>query len=347
MLQDSLFIGGVWVSSDVRSTNDVGTLLVSATNTLTGEDISDDYGLTIGAIAGGHGTVVVAANPDNILHNGRNVAGVALDGVTQYTNIINGVTLVFSALAVNGDSSTVHVGYFAGPVDAFGVGAGTPVAVLRHKVHNPDPTSVSGTVATITPEIDLVKKVGSVFNKVSHYAPGATYKPFGGGSDQVNPYVILITALAGAGPTKTVSFTIDGALAAADSIRRVADGSTHDSTGIKAVAGEIYEFITGNLTGFMFSIDPAVLMADRANVMVFPARFMQITADVAGVADGAGWGTDDVDVTQAGQLTGTILAAGDGYYWSRVVVPPGANSESDPFQMLVSVNAISSSPAAW
>jgi hypothetical protein len=347
MLTDSIFIGGVWVASDIRFSNDVNTMLVSAGLTGTGEEISDDYQLVAGAVGAGTASISVACNPDNTTINGRVVAGVALDGVTQYRNIIPGVVLVFSNTTVNGDTSTVRVGLFAGEVDAFGVGAGAPVAVTRHRVNNPDPNAATGAVATITPEADYVKKIGSVFLAINPYAPGATYKPLGGGSDQVNPYLFHITAVAGAGPTKTVSFTVDGALMAANSIRRVADGSLSNSTGIKAVAGEIYEVVLGNLTGFQFVVDPACALDDTCNILIFPARFMQITGDVGGVADPAGWGTADVPITEVGELVGTITSGGEAFYWSRIVVPPGASSESNPFQMLVSVRAELASPANW
>jgi hypothetical protein len=347
MLTDEIFVGGVWIPSDINFSNDAGTMLVSAEIDGTGEEISDDYELTAGAVAGGTASIAVACNPDNDTVNGRVVPGVALDGVTEYRTIIPGVVLVFSNTTANGNTSTVKVGQFAGQVDAFGVGAGTPVAVTKHRVTNPDPNAVTGAVATITPEADYVKKIGSVFLAIDPYAPGATYKSAGGGSDRVDPYRFEITAVAGAGPGKTVSFTVDGALLAAGAVRRVYDGSTSNSTGIMAVAGEIYEVITGDLTGFRFVIDPACALHDTCNILIFPARFMQITADVGGVADPDGWGTADVDLTEAGQVTGTITNGGEAFYWSRMVVGPGSSSESNPFQMLVSVKAEAASPAGW
>jgi hypothetical protein len=346
MLEDRVFIGGVWVGSDVRFTNDVHTMLVSAILTQTGEDISDAYILTAGAIVAGVGSISIACSPDNLLHQGQVIAGVNFDGVTEYRNIIRGIILVFSNTTANGDVSTVMVGQFAGQIDAFGAGAGTPFGATRHQAHNPDPTDVSGAVAVIDAEVEYVKKIGSIFLAVNPYAPGATYKPLGGGSDQVNPYRIEITAVAGAGPTKTVSFTVDGALMAANSIRKVSDGSLSNSTGIKAVAGEIYEVVLGNLLGVQFVVDPACALHDTCNLDIFPARYIQITSDVAGSAD-PGWGIADVVLTQTGQTDGVILTGGDAYYWTRYIVPPGASSESNPWQMLVTIKAISSQPANW
>jgi hypothetical protein len=346
-MQDRINVAGVWVNSAVQFSNDSGVMIDSATANQTGEAISDSYQLTAGAVAGGVGTIAVACSPSNTLNNGKMVAGVHFDGATEYSNIIPGVILVFQAGTATGNVSTVKVGQFAGQIDAFGVGAGTPVGATRHQAHNDDASDVTDAAATIDAEAEYVKKIGSVFFAVNPYAPGATYKPLGGGSDQVNPYRFEVTAVAGAGPTKTISFTVDGALLPADSIRRIADGSTSNSTGIKAVLGEYYEVVDGDLTGLQFVVDPACALHDTCNILVFPARYIQITADVAGAPDAAGWGTADVPLTQAGQTAGTILTGGDAYYWSRYIVPPGASSQSNPWQMLVTIRVNSSQAANW
>lgn len=349
-LIDRILVSAVWMASAVRAANSVGAMLVlgSVAETNTGEAVSDVYTLIASAVAGGTATVTVTTQSPNSYINGRVAAGVILDGVTAYRNIIPGVLLVFSNTTANGNTSVVNVGVYLGNVDAFGVTAGTPQFETRHQAHNSGVGAVSAAVAKVLAEAEHVVKVGHVFNLIKPFAPGATYKPLGGGSDQVNPYRCAVANVAGAGAGKTADLNVDGAPLGAASILDLSDGSIHNSTGLKAISpGYLYRVITGPLTGLEFALDSTCANGDTANVLIFPTRYVQITGDIAGAADGAGWGVADVTLTQAGQAAGVIQPNGDAYFWTRIVVPPGSSSESNPWQSWVALSGTESSAANW
>lgn len=349
-LIDRILIAAVWTASAVRGANTTGTPLVlgSLAETGTGEAISDDYTLVLSAVSGGTATVTVGTLSPNNPYKGRVVSGVALDGVTIYRNIIPGIAIVFSGTGANGNVGTVYVGSYSGTYDAFGVDAGTPQDETRHQAYNTGPGSVSSAVATLLSKAIHVRKVGAVFGLVRPFAPGATYKPLGGGSDQINPYQAAISAVAGAGAGKTATLQFDGALLGAASILDLTTGLTQNSSGLKAITpAYIYRVVTGNLTGLEFALDPTCANGDTANILIFPHRYVQITNDVAGAANGAGWGTADVVLTQSGQAAGVIQPLGDAYFWTRVVIPPGSDSSSNPWVSFVALSGTESSAANW
>lgn len=349
-LIDRILDGGVWTPSSIRGSNSIGTMLVLASivETGSGELVCDIYTLVASAVAGGTATITVNTSSPNSYINGRVFVGVSLDGATVYRNIVPGTGLVFSNTTVNGNTSVVKVGDYLLTFDAFGIGAGDPQAETRHQAHNTGPGAVSNSIATLLPEAEHVKKIGNVFTLIKPFAPGATYKPLGGGSDEIQPYRGAISAVAGAGAGKTAALQIDGANTGVNSVLDLTTGLTQNSTGLKAInPAYLYRVITGPLTGLEFALDPTCANGDTANILIFPTRYIQTTADIAGAADEAHWGTADVVLTQAGQAAGVIQPLGDAYFWTRIVIPPGSSSESNPWQSWVAVSGTESSAANW
>lgn len=351
MLDDQLFISGAWVSSAVRFTNTSGTPLASVADGATGEALADVYTLAISSVGGGTCTVTVTtASPNNPYGNPpRVVSGVAIDGVTQYRNIVPGVLLVFSNTAANGNTAQVSAGLYLGPFDAFGSGAGVPSAETRHRVVNNGTGPVSNAQAALKTHAVLVKKVGLALISVKPFADGAAEKEAGGGSTQTMPYALTLSGTAGSGGAKTTNLSVDGVLVPAGQLADLnASGAAVSGTGVKAVAGQSYRFLAPHvLQGLEFSIDPACADGDTANVLIFPARHVQIAREVGGAADAADWGTDPVTLTQAGQSAGVIQMAGEAFYWTRVVVPPGASAQKNPEPMDVSLSATETGSAGW
>jgi hypothetical protein len=340
MLRDQIFEGAAWVDSDSRPTNTTGTPVVSAVANRDGRGLADEYFLTFAAVVVGvsANVTVTTTSPNNPY---RATRAVALDGLTVHKDVIPGLDIVFSANAgfTGAWAATIKVGEFLGTFDAFGGGAGVPSAGVRHRVLNDGTGAVSNAKARVLPTVKWVKKVGTVFSGVKPFAEGSTEKVAGGGSSRVVPYVLSISAVAGAGAGKTCTVSVDGVAFPAASLRDLSTGNTQDGTLVKAVApGNYYRVILGNLIGLEFAIDAGVANGDAANVLIFAPRFIQIAADVAGVA--SAYGTADIILTEAGQAAGTIQPGGTAFYWRRVLVPAGGNAESNPVPGDIALTAV-------
>lgn len=349
MLKDQLFISGAWTDADARLTNGTGTPVVSAVSNGDGRAIADQYTLSFNTVvAGTSANVVVAASSPNNPNNGKTYA-IALDGVTQYKDVIPGLTLVFSNSGTFSGTwtATVNIGEFLGTFDAFGGGAGVPSAGVRHRVYNSGTGAVSAAKATLLPIAKWVKKNGTVFDTVRPFLDAAAVeKQAGGGSNQIRPYVISITNVTGAGAAKTCSVSVDGVVFGAGVLQNVSTGVTQNGDLVKAISpGEFYRVVSGNLIGLEFAISANAANGDTANLLVFSPRFIQIAPDVAGVA--GTYGTTDVDLTQSGQATGVIQAANYAYFWRRVLVPSGANAESNPYPGDVALKGTETGAAGW
>lgn len=345
-LKDKILISAVWTDSSVRHTNTGGTMLTSSADNGTGEALADEYTLTASAVAGGTGTITVGTQSPNNPYKARVVTGVALDGATIYKNIIPGVNLVFSATTANGNASSVFVGVYLGTFDAFGGGAGVPSAGTRHQVENTGTGAVSNGVAKLLTQAVLYKKTGTVFNYTRPFADGATEKTAGGGSNRVMPYALSIAGVAGAGGAKTANLLVDGVVLGAASILDLSTGASVSGTGLKAIApAYAYRIQTGPLTGLEFALDATCADGDVANVLIFPSRYVQIAPDVAGAA--GTYGTANVTLTEAGQAAGVIQPAGVAYYWTRILVPSGASSESNPYPANVALSGTETGAAGW
>lgn len=344
-LVDKVFVGGVWIDSRVKRTNMSGTPVTSVAESGTGEMIPDEYALTLSAVAGGTATVTVASSSPNNPYNGKVVTGVPLDGVTAVTNVVPGVAIIFSATGANGNTADVFAGQFLGIFDASGVEAGVPSDGVRHQVVNTGTAPVSDAKAMLLTQAVLVKKTGTVFSWIKSFADDAVEKTVGGGSDRVMPYALKTIAVSGVGVAKVATLQVDGVTLGAASILDLNTGTEVSGTGLKAISGQSYRILTGNLEGLEFAISPECATNDIANVLVFNSRFIQIAPDEDG-SEGA-YGTVDVPLTQEGVSAGVIEPSGEAYYWVRVLVPLSGNSESNPHPINVALQASESGEAGW
>lgn len=344
-LEDQLFIMGAWLASAARHTNTTGAPIVSVTDLNTGEALADEYALALSAVGGGTGTVTVNTSSPNNPYKGRVVAGVALDGATVRKDIVPGVGIVFAGTAANGNVATVYVGLYLGAFDAFGVDAGTPFAVTRHRVVNTGSGPVSNAQAALKTHAVLYKQIGNALSRVAPFADGATEKETG---VRTAPYNVVISATAGAGAGKTCSVAVDGAVVPAGQLTDLNTAGVQGGTLVKAIAGQSYRFNAPHaLAGLEFSVDPNCANGDEANVLIFNVRHIQIAREVAGAPDDADWGTDPVVLTQAGQPAGTIQPAAEAFFYTRVVVPSGASAEKNPHPANVSITATETGSANW
>lgn len=345
-LIDQLFIGGVWTATSVAGENTIGTPLVSAELNASGEEIADLYTLAVSGRTGGTGTVTVVANSANNPFDGRVKTGVNFDDTTTYDDIVPGVVIVFDNAGVNGDTAEITVGSPYGSFDASGIGAGVPTAGVRHRVLNNGSADVTNASVRLLTQSIQVRITGQVFDQIGVFADGATEKTAGGGSDRVMPYALTISGVSGSGGAKIATLSVDGVALGAATILDVTTGTNVSGTGLKALGSTYpYVVVSGPLTGLKFSIDPDCVNSDKANVLIFPSRYVQTAPDVAGV-EGT-YGTADVDLTEVGESTGVITASGVAYFWARFVVPASANNESNPYPCDIALSASESSDAGW
>lgn len=347
MLKDQILIAAVWTDTDLILTNTNGTPVASAVSNADGRGLADTYTLSFASVVAGVSAdvTVTPSSPNNPYTSTQNVL---LDGVTEYKDIVPGITLIFSSNGgfTNAWNATVKIGEFLGIFDAFGGGAGVPSAGVRHRVINNGTGAVSAAKATLLPIAKWVKKIGRVFDTVRNFAEGATEKQAGGGSSQVKPYVISISNVAGVGAAKTCSVSVDGVLFGADTLRNLSTGVSQNGDNVKAISpGAFYRVIAGDLTGLEFAISANTANGDTANVLIFESRFIQTASDVGGVA--GAYGVADITLTQAGQAAGVIQPGGVAYFWRRVLVPAGANAESNPYPGDVALKATESGAAGW
>jgi len=347
MLIDKILVGAAWTGSAARFLNNAGTPLLSAADNASGEALADEYTLTLSAATPTTGTITVQTVSPNNPYKGRVVTGVLRDGATVYDNIIPGISLVFANAAwANGNNATVYVGSYLGTFDAFGPEAGAGQAATRHQVVNDGTGAVANAAAKLLTQSVHVRKVGRVFAYVKAFAPGATEKVAGGGSSRIEPYRITLANVAGAGAAKTGDLQVDGVTLGAGTILNLSTGEAEDGVGLRMIAPSYaYRILTGPLSGVEFALSALGATGDTANILIFPSRYMQIAPDADGVA--GTYGTADVPLTQPGQSSGVIQPGGVAYYWSRLLVPSGANAESNPYPTQVALSATETGAANY
>lgn len=343
-LKDQLFISGVWTDTDVIGENVSGAPVISAVLSGSGEEISDEYTMTVSARSGGTGTVTIVASSSNP-YNGRVSTLVDFDDVTAHEHLIPGVTIVLDNGAADGNSATITVGSPYGAFDASGVGAGVPTAGVKHRVENTGTDAVADARVSLLPQAVRVGITNEVFESINPFAELAVEKTAGGGSDQVMPYALTISGVSGSGGSKVATLSVDGVAFGAATLLDLTTNTAVSGTGIKAIGSYPYQVIDGDLEGLVFSLSPDVVNGDKDNILIFPSRFIQIAEDVAGVA--GTFGTSDVDLTESGEATGVILPSGVAYYWTRFLVPSAANNESNPYPCNVALIASQSTSAGW
>lgn len=345
-LLDQIEIGAVWTDTSVRGSNDVGTVVVSAALSGTGEELADEYNLIVSARAGALGTVTISALSSNNPYHGRVTANVDFDDVTANIDVLPGTSIIFDNAAIDADEATIEVGVYHGTIDASGVGAGVPTGATRHRVTNNGANAVSDAEARLLNQAIHIDKTGRVFALVAPFAENSTEKIAGGGSNRVMPYSFEVIAVTGVGATLEADIEMDGAAVGVDFIQDLSDSTLNDGTGLKALdPPHLYQFVDGPLEGVIFAISADVVNGDTANILIFPSRYVQIAADAAGTP--GTYGITDVNLTQVGEATGVILAAGVAYYWTRILVPASANNESNPYPGNVAIQASESQDAGW
>jgi len=85
--------------------------------------------------------------------------------------------------------------------------------------------------------------------------------------------------------------------------------------------------------------------ASTANILIFSPRYARIAPDVAG--NPGAFVTSDITLTQSGESAGTIQPGGVAYYWEEIVVPEGANAESNPYPSNLFITGKQTGTAGW
>lgn len=336
-----------WVESAARFDNLTGIPLVSAVANDDGSAIADTYTLTFeNADPGVSADVHVACQSPNNPYSTEfanspkfgTVYAVDLDGVTEYDNIVPGVTLVFDDDALFDDTweAEVRVGRYAGEFPAFNTGAPVPGTGRRHRVENTGSGPGINCKAQLVTLAVLYPKVGTVFEFISPFAEDAAEKQTDG---KTAPYAVTVENKAGSGASITADIKFDGALV------NVADESGNETTSEDLTVVDTYTVIDGDLEGLSFRLSQLILNSATANVLIFENLHTQIAPDISGAA--GTYGTDDVDLTEDGEDAGTITAGGFAYYWERTLVVQGSNSVSNPRPGSVRLYGEAAEAAGW
>ena len=347
-LIDEIFESSVWTPSAVRFANtvplaDPNDPIVSASANGSGEAIADEYTLTftdIDTVAHTATVIVQTLSPNNPYKRPAGI-GILIDGLTVHKNVVPGVDLVFSGSGsfVNTWAALVKVGSYLGTFAAYGAGAGTPGASVKHRVENTDSGAAASVKARLVNQAFQVKKVGSIFLELKPFAETATEKIAGSGSERVMPYAITVNSIT-VGPPKTAALRVDGLAVNVKNLNSNVEAASN------AVQVSVpYRITSGALIGVEFKLDPAITVSDVANILIFQPRFIQIAPDVSG-APGT-WGVANVNLTQAGEAVGTIQPSGVAYYHIRALVPDGAQAESNPFPANVALVGLQTGTAGW
>lgn len=233
-------------------------------------------------------------------------------------------------------SAEIRIGHYFGEFAAYAPTAGVASGERRIQIYNSGTDTCSGAVARLINRAKWYAKTGHVFARVRPFAEDATELLTG---DQVAPYALTVSSVAGVGPLKTM--TIAGA--SMTSVKNLETQVIGGLTGLNVT--DFYQVQDGDLESLEFKLSEAAVDSDVANVLVFSPRFVQIAEDLSG-APGT-WGSADVSLTEDGQTAGQITAAGVGYLWARVLVPDAGNSESNPYIVDVAIEASASSSAGW
>jgi len=327
----------VWVGMACRFTNLTGTGVFSAAANDDGSAIAGTYLLTFSSVSAGvSATVTVSSSSANNPYNARVKTTRLLDETTVYSDVIPGIDIVFDAAAANGNTSQIRVGFDHASLAAFPPAAGTPGTPRRIKVTNNHPTDpLPLPAATLKTMAKRFKKTGVVFLRTRPFAPTAVEKLDG---NQVVPYVLAVSGVTGSGAAKVMDLKVDTVLIT--TVTNLTDLTTSDSSGLNVV--DYYRIETGDLTSLEFKLSEDAVNSDFENLLIFPARYLQIAPDVGGPAPGA-WGVTDLAL--ADELA--PLEADAAYYWQRPLVPDGANSESNPYPMEVCLEGQVASGAGW
>jgi hypothetical protein len=335
---EEVALSGTFVAAAARLTNTVGTPVVSVAANDDGGAIADVYTLTFeSSDPGVDATVKVAAGSPNNPNIDQTGKVVDLDATTAYDNIIRGVDIVFDDDVGFLDTWTaqIRVGLSFGTVQAFGTIV--PSTSRKIRVYNTGDEEGQNCKAELVNIVKHWAKVGKVFERVFPFAENATEKLTG---DSVSPYAITVENVTGSGAAKTMDVLVDGAPV---NVENLTDLTTGTSEGIGVV--DRYRITSGDLEDVTFLLSQDAVNDDEANILIFDKRFMQIAPDTAG-SPGT-FGTADVDLTETGEATGVITAAGFADFHVRVLVNDGANSSSNPHPLDVRISGETSESANW
>lgn len=331
-------LSGTFVAAAARLTNTVGTPVVSVAANDDGGAIAGVYGLTFEDVDPGV-SATVKISTDSVNNPNRDSVGkvVDLDSISAYTNIVRGVDIVFDDDVGFLDTWTaqIRIGLSFGTVQAFGTIV--PSTSRKIRVYNTGDEEGQNCKAELVNIVKHWAKVGKIFERVFPFAENATEKLTG---DSVSPYAITVENVTGSGSAKTMDVLVDGV---AVNIENLTDLTTGTSEGIGVV--DRYRITSGDLEDVTFLLSQDAVNDDEANILIFDKRFMQIAPDTAG-SPGT-FGTADVDLTETGEATGVITAAGFADFHVRVLVNDGANSSSNPHPLDVRISGETSESANW
>jgi len=348
-LVDRIFNGTSWVASNCRLVHVVPSsggvfAVVTAVSNFSGEAIADEYVLTFSDVDTVGNTAKVYVMPQSPNNPYRNVAGIdiIIDGSTIHSEVVPGIDLVFSASGSFSDtwSDKILIGVYQGTFNAFGDTAGLPGIAVRHQVLNEDSGAAADCLATLKVMSIQVRTNGIIFADIKPFADSATEKVLGGGSERVMPYHVTVANVTGVGASKVMDLSVDGSHV---DVQNLSTGATTTSTGLNVV--DRYKIASGDLISFEFKLSQSAEDSSTANVMIFQKRYQQIAPDVDGVA--GAWGTSDVQLTQSGESAGVIQPTAVAYYWTRPLVPDGADGSSNPYPGNVFLVGKQTGTAGW
>lgn len=333
---------GTFVDAELRQIAGTGTPLTSAAVSSAWTLMPDSYNLTFSSVvAGVSATVTVACTNPNNPNDSDNLGGthaVDLDGVTEYTDIIRGLTLVFSDSGsfTNSWTVTLKCGRAYGVQPGFGSDASRTGTGQRIRVKNTFPDVVSTVTARILPAVFPWFKTGTVFADGRRHAEGATEKITG---QAIEPYAITVSGVTGSGASKTMDWRVDGSPVDVQMIDADGfdDGAEVTSDGLNVT--NFYRVVSGGPIGFTFKLSEDAANGDSCNIFIFEPRFIQIATSTNNLP--GAYGVADVLVAE------TLAFNAEADFWIRYLIPSGSIAESNPFVASPAIEALVAVALAW
>ena len=280
---------------DWRVTNLVGSNLLKTASCdwlRLGEDLAGTITLSIkpGTLSGTTATIVTTADhtthPRSYPTNDEFV--VALDGATEYRNIVPDTLLVFNDATSVGTAETwtaevVTGDYLGNYADGNPDGAtpGDPVYTRRIAVKNFAADTKTNVYLTIErPPVDLWRKAGTGLLASIRAATDEPVEKEDPGDGQTEPY--KFSAANYNGGTNRIDILVDGS--SITTVRYLDTSPTTTSGSLQLLRGGRYRIESGDLTGLEFTVRTDAANSDTCNVIVWDRRCIQIAPDSGGNA---------------------------------------------------------------
>ena len=305
----------------LRYENTVNTPIASASWLDNGRAVSDEYELIF--TVSGSATCQVVCNPKNPAYTAS--VAVTADGSTVNENLIPGVGIVLSASTATGWKAKLSIGELMASDGsctsrfAFGiVQSGNTTSNRRIAVVNPNSESVQGCKVTSLPGLRYSGTgADNLIKTIDNHSSDARDKMASGFGSATITFANWADGTGDDAGFKVADILVDGNTAVATARF---DGATLYEWGVAA-----YDDTNDYLPGMGIMLENTTDDPRAASITLLVTEgydWVELAPDSSG-SPGT-WVATDIDLTEAGETTGTITASGTAYFWVRTAVPSAA-----------------------